>query len=207
MTTNDSYEHALAHWKLALKYLHLVKVIAGQIVACGNNFIATWHGNGKEEPTPEEVAKKLDEQTKWSDVWLIEPFLFNLYHGLELMLKGFVLLDTNASREGDHKLSDYIQRCKKMYPAEQVAFGLIDKYIDVTQMPDLLREFFEMNNSTADDYYQLLRYPFDFKFTKKHAHFNLKYKGEDGIPFFTELTSDLDEMRRASVRLGKSMKK
>lgn len=201
MIPKEKYKRSLSYWKLGLKYLHFVEVTTEQVIDHGNNFIATWVG----ESTPEEASAELHKQTKWSDVQLIEPLIFNLYHGLELTLKGFAIIFENVPPKGSHKLSEYIQICKELFPDDTDVFDLADKYIDSQNMPELLREFFEINEASADDYYQLLRYPFDFKFTKKRDHFNLKYKGEAGLSFYQDLMGDLDKIARSSVILGRKL--
>jgi hypothetical protein len=197
----DKYYRSLTFWSLGLKYLHLTKVTAEQIVENRNQMVATWWG----KKTPEEEAAELDRQTKWSDSRLVEPLLFNLFHGLELVLKGFILFRQTESRKLDHGLTELLSSFRTLYPAERELAAVFGRYVDASAMPALLREFLRANSATVDSYYQLFRYPFNPKFTKEHDHFKLKYKGSRGLPFYRDLLTDLKGMPKIVVALGRSL--
>lgn len=200
MESKDFYR-SLSFLSLGLKYLHLTKVIAEQIIQNQNRIVATWWG----EKSPEEEEDELNCQTKWSDIRLVEPFLFNLFHGLELLLKGFVLFKQEGSTKLDHKLTILFHSFVEKYPSEHELITLFNRYSDDSAMPLLLQDFFNSNESSVDEYYQLLRYPFSYKFTKKYNHFNLKYKGAMGLPFYEDLVADIDCLTKKAVSLGRRL--
>jgi len=81
------------------------------------------------ERTPEEEAKELDRQTKWSDARLVEPLLFNFYHGLELLLKGFALWKSGSNPKLDHLLTVLLDSFMKEYPREVDLISAFQKYL------------------------------------------------------------------------------
>ena len=78
------YKRSLAFWTTSLYYLKLVEAVADQMVCQGNQYVII----GDIPISPEDY----EEQTKWSDHNISLPLLYNFYHGIELLLKGFVLL-------------------------------------------------------------------------------------------------------------------
>lgn len=199
--SEDTYYMSFTFWSLGLKYLHLTRVTTEQVVENRNQMVATWWG----EKTPVEEAAELDRQTKWSDSRLVEPLLFNLFHGLELVLKGFVLFRQSESRKLDHALTKLLRSFRSLYPAEQELARIFARYIESVSMPALLRDFLDANAASVDTYYQLFRYPFDRKFTKEHDHFTLKYKGCKGLPFYQDLLVDLKGLPKIVVALGRRL--
>lgn len=136
---------------MGLKYLHLVRVTAEQIVSMKNKTVATWWG----ERTPEEEAKELDRQTKWSDARLVEPLLFNFYHGLELLLKGFTLYKSALNPKLDHRLTVLLASFMKEYPGEVDLITTFQKYLSERTMPKMLRDFLKKNESSVDRFLRI----------------------------------------------------
>jgi hypothetical protein len=202
MKQGEIYYRSRTFWILGLKYIHLVRITAEQVVEHRNSIVAMWWG----EKSSEEETAELAQQTNWSDARLVEPLLFNLFHGIELLLKGFALFEEDESPELNHKLTPLLQSFKDMYPEEAKLTAVFERYVNDAVMPELLRDFLNDNNATVDDYYQLLRYPFDFNFTKEHDHFKLKYKGAEGLPFYQELVTNLTDIAKKSVALGRRLK-
>ena len=70
-------------WTTAIQYLHLVEIVTAEIVKQGN----VWGVEAPYNISEEEFR----EMTKWSDFRIAVPLLFNFYHGVELLLKGFLI--------------------------------------------------------------------------------------------------------------------
>lgn len=195
----DRYFRSLCFWSMGLRYLHLVRVTAEQVVDAKNKTVATYW----DDRTPEEEAIELDQQTKWSDARLIEPLLFNFYHGLELLLKGFVLWAV------DQKLNHFITRLFESFiatfPKEQDLIKVFQKYIVSSKMSELLSDYLQQNHLSVDQFYESLRYPFDLKFAQNYEHLVLKYKGRKGLPFYQELVTDIRSLTKLSVSLGRKV--
>ena len=71
---------------LSSEYLDLVKNIADKNIEQGNPHIIS---------DVMMTEKKYEEMTRWSDFIISIPSLSNFYHGLELLLKGFLMLKEN----------------------------------------------------------------------------------------------------------------
>jgi hypothetical protein len=186
---------------MGLKYLHLVRVTAEQVVDAKNKTVATWWG----DRTPEEEASELDRQTKWSDARLIEPLLFNFYHGLELLLKGFVLWAAGMDTKLDHRMTRLLESFMAAFPNEHELTKVFQKYITRSAMTELLSEYLEQNGLSVDNFYESLRYPFDRKFAQNYEHLVLKYKGREGLPFYEQLVTDIGSLAKMAVSLGRKL--
>jgi len=203
MTNQDIFFLSLSFWSMGLKYLHLVRVTAEQIVSMKNKTVATWWG----ERTPEEEAKELDRQTKWSDARLVEPLLFNFYHGLELLLKGFTLYKSALNPKLDHRLTVLLASFMKEYPGEVDLITAFQKYLAERTMPKMLRDFLKKNESSVDRLYESLRYPFNLDMSQNYEHIALKYKGRKGLPFYGEMVTDIGVIAKCAVALGRELER
>ena len=188
---------------MGLKYLHLVRVTAEQVVSTKNKTVATWWG----DRTPEEEAKELDRQTKWSDARLVEPLLFNFYHGLELLLKGFTLWKSGPNPKLDHLLTVLLDSFMKEYPGEVDLITVFQKYLAEPTMPEMLRDFLEKNEFHVDRLYESLRYPFNRDMSQNYEHIMLKYKGREGLTFYEELVTDIGVIAKCAVALGRELER
>ena len=143
-----------------------------------------WHW-----PSDEEY----EEHTKWSDSYIVEPVLFNFYHGIELSLKFLILANGNEIRE-NHKLTKLLQTVNKHYQSEEL-INFYNKYIHLNKSPLIIQEFCKASNITMDFYYQSLKYPvsttgenFELSFLRGREH--------HGIAFFQELYNDTKAVRK-----------
>jgi hypothetical protein len=194
----ERYDLALSFWTAAFQYLMLVENVARETASQGN----VWVMNRDFKDGPITLEEEYMEGTRWSDHTIIIPLLFNLLHGMELLVKGFLLVDPAERIEKQHKICDLCQRFKAKYPEQSTLGDFFDKYTDENCMPELLRRFLADNNLRVDDLYQALRYPSP-DFYAMRAYSSLKYQGEYGTPFFKELHNDIRAVRTASVNLGR----
>ena len=203
MTNRDIFFRSLSFWSMGLKYFHLVRVTAEQVVGTKNRTEAAWWG----ERTREEEAKELDRQTKWSDARLVEPLLFNFYHGLELLLKGFALWRSGSNPKLDYRLTVLLDSFMKEYPGEVDLILAFQKYLAEPTMPEMLRDFLEKNESHVDRLYESLRYPSNRDMSQDYEHIMLKYKGRKGLPFYEELVTDIGVIAKCAVTLGREVER
>jgi hypothetical protein len=201
MINQDIFFRSLSFWRMGLKYLHLARVTAERIVSTKNRTVATWWG----ERGPEEEAKELGRQTKWSDARLVEPLLFNFYHGLELLLKEFALWKSGPHSKLDHRLTVLLDSFMKEYPGEGDLIMAFQKYLAKPAMPEMLRDFLEKNGCSVNQLYESLRYPFNRDMSQIYEHIMLKYKGYKGIPFYEELVTDIGVIAKCAVALGRDL--
>ena len=144
-------ERDRAFLELAINYLQVAENITNELVRQGNIY-----NTGSENPT---TGDKLLENTKWSDYVIVEPLFFIFYHGLELMMKGF-LLNNNNVIEDEHSVENlYIKFCNN-YSERLNIISILSIYIGPSSnLVEPLRSFFDQNNITVNKYYEALKYP------------------------------------------------
>jgi len=201
MCCNAQYNLARSFWKVSFEYLMLVQNIARETVTQGNTWFIT--KDWQDGPVTEiEHA----EGTSWSDHTIIIPLLFNLYHGIELLLKGFLLVTPGTDVKAKHTVQLMSRQFYNAYPGEKELNGFLRKYTEEGNLPAILGEFLRDNAMPFDDLYQALRYPSDRDFQIFKKYIELKYRGSEGMPFFEELHEDIEAIRVAAVRLGRFLK-
>lgn len=170
---------------LGYKFLNLTENTLSMTISNGNRHIVT----SDKDITQDDYEQK----TKWSDFRIIIPILFNFYHGLELVLKGILLL--NKDIKSDHNLIALFDEVKTdiRYPKNIV--DILEKYINVNKIHPMLETFIKENDININDLYMFLRYPLDKKFEKNISYFKLKYKEGLALPYFSDIIKDSEEIR------------
>lgn len=163
------------------------------------------------------ITKITDEKTididdifgnlKNSSIFTIIPTIFLFYQGMELIIKGFVLI-----KQKDVKSSHDIQKLfiefKKYYLEEKNIITILERYIN--KLLPFLKKFNEDNNITnSKDFYNALRYPEgNGKNIKSIDYYALKYyKNEEFIPQITEFSNDIKALIEYSNNLFSRIKK
>ncbi|MHB8894140.1 MAG: hypothetical protein ACYC99_03050 [Candidatus Geothermincolia bacterium] len=200
MNNQKRYEVAYSFWVASFQYLILVQNVSRETVSQGN----VW-GMSRDFRKGQITDHELSEGTRWSDHTIIIPLLFNLLHGIELLTKGFILVDPSESLKLEHNISELCRRFIQKYPNEKVLCGFLERYTLTPHLPKLLRQFMDDNGLTIHKLYQALRYPSP-DFTTIRNYSSLKYKGKKGTSFFADLSTGIDELRIEAVRLGNSLK-
>jgi hypothetical protein len=195
------YDIALSFWTVSFQYLMLVENVARETVSSLNPLGLTKLRS--EGPITED---ELSEAIRWSDQTLVIPLLFNLYHGIELLVKGFLLITPGVKVKLRHGPQRLCREFCAAYPNEIELNAFLQKYTEESQLPPLLREFLRDNALTLDELYQALRYPSDQNLVDLRRYVQLKYKGQGGVPFFHELHEGIKSIRPLAVRLGRSLK-
>jgi len=200
MCKPNQYDLALSFWTVSLEYLMLVENVARETVAQGNTWFMT-----KDWKEGEITADEYTDGTRWSDHTLIIPLLFNLYHGIELLVKGFLLVAPDQNVKPQHTIGRLCRQFSRAYPNETELIDFFAKFTDEQRLPALLANFLKDNSLTLNDLYQAVRYPSDQDFQTLRKYVELKYQGEEGLPFFQELVGDIKAIRVSAVRLGRSL--
>lgn len=198
----EQYVKALSFWTLSFQYLTLVQNAARETVAHGNAHVIV--RDGKDGFLSE---KESDEKWRWSDHRIAVPVLFNLYHGLELLVKGFILARAPERLEAHHGIQEWVEQFALLFPDETDLCDRLRKYTQPGGLPDLIGRFLSDNQIQFGQLYEVLRYPTNRGFSNTKRYIELKYKGEDGVAFFRDLVSDLDDVRYASLRLGRVLER
>jgi len=188
----DRCQEALGFWTIGLQYLHLVEAVIAEIIAQRNADIVV--------PDKENSWDQYERATRWSDHRLVIPVLFDFYHGIEVILKGF-LVATGAPPGANHKLSQLVAAFEQENPGHAIG-AITRKYIVQDHLPEVLASFCKTSRITIDDYYQALKYP-QSTHGNVYQHYPLKYKGEEGVPFFKDLAKDIGEVVPKIVALGR----
>lgn len=188
------YQKAFGYWTIGLQYLHLVQAVIAKTIEHRNVHVIT----SKKDITWDQY----DQATKWSDHRLVIPVLFDFYHGIEVILKGF-LVAASTSPQTTHKLSELVLMFEKHFPTQAIS-ATIKKYIFQDQLPEVLSSFCITSKITIDDYYQALKYPQSTS-GDVYNHCQLKYREEEGVKFFEDLLKDIGEVIIEIVALGRSM--
>jgi hypothetical protein len=195
----NKYYTSLTFWTMGEKYWNLSQGVCEHIIRNRNKYMLISDRNIDWK----EYARK----TKWNDVNMVIPLLFNVYHGLELMLKGFILFSEGTGAKLDHRITELYRKFLKHYADQKKLIILFGRYIDKSQMPTLLHEFLDHNKLSVNRFYESLRYPFNNNLSKEYQHFVLKYQGPDGIQFYRSLKKDIRKMMKLIVALGRSLEK
>ena len=190
----DNCEEALGYWTVGLQYLHLVQAVVAETIAQRNVHVMV---------SDKEIGwDQYERDTKWSDHRLVIPMLFDFYHGLEVILKGFLVAAGTQSKL-DHRLSHLVSAFEAGFPGHVIG-ATARKYVTQDQLPEVLASFCKTSGVTIDDYFQALKYP-QSTHGNVYKHFPLKYKGEKGIPFFEGLAKDIRDTVPQIVALGRSL--
>lgn len=193
---NSKCNEALGYWTIGIQYLHLVQTVANKMIQQGNKHIIL----SDEEISLEQYAY----QTKWSDFNLIVPLLFNFYHGVEVLLKGFLVAKETLGKKSNHNLTDLLTKFGESFPNHNLNI-LFARYVDKGQLPEPLASFCLDSSISIDDYYQALKYPDSNCGKKNFKHISLKYRSDKGLEFLNGLVSDIGQIRLDAVTLGRKI--
>jgi hypothetical protein len=178
---------AIRFFGLASNFWQLTLNVAVELIDRGNPSSMSYEG--WDWPSGEEY----EEHTKWSDVNIIEPTLFNFYHGIELSLKSLILAK-GCGLKSNHKLTSLLVEVKALYSS--VGFiSFYEKYIEQRNVPSIINDFCNESGMTMDLYYQSLKYPSSTKGVE-FKHTSLKALGDDGVSLFQEISKDLRSARK-----------
>ena len=97
MCNKTQYDVAFSFWTVSFQYLMLVENISRETTSNRNPL-----GHMKDVKKGPITEDELLDATRWSDHILIIPLLFNLYHGIELLVKGFLLITPGVDVKPRH---------------------------------------------------------------------------------------------------------
>ena len=109
--------------------------------------------------------RELNEKIKWSDINIF-PILFNFYHSLELLMKGFLILADNYEIKQSHNFEKIFNNFQKYYQVQEIN-NILSKYLNPCFMPNLLSEWMKENQINATQLHEFLEYPYDIELQKK----------------------------------------
>ena len=133
-------------------------------------------------------------KTRWNDMNLGVPILFNFYHGLELFMKGLLqkinLLPSKKSHNLTGLYTIIVDNSDKFTPEIIV---LIEKYLSIKNP---FYEFFSENALTPDKFYHCLKYPEDLK-GNQFTYTKVRGNQVEGLKNFRIMRDDVINLRNA----------
>lgn len=133
-----------------------------------------------DEPlTPSEY----DQRARWSDRTVGTAILFSFFHGIELLLKGF--LTAKDVQRAHHRLTELLGDFEQAFPDTELG-GIIGSALPKPGTNSPIARFLASNSIQIDSWYEALKYP---EATKGQAfsHFELKYGGASTLAFWQEI--------------------
>src|SRR5688572_7281331 len=106
---------AHSYFVLAGHFLRLAEAAARRLVETGNTLTVV----AGSEISPEMYARK----TRWSDHSVGVAVMFSFYHGVELILKGCLLLDGTSNQS--HRLSTLLKKFEEKHAGSELAAVLV----------------------------------------------------------------------------------
>jgi len=183
--------------QVASSYLFTSKILLEMMSFSNNNCIAI----ANIEITEEELMR----QTKYSDTNLMIPALFNLYHGLELIMKGMVLAhDGNIITE--HKPEKLFNDLKEIENEDAEYIFTISKYMNKPISVNFINEYVVKEKiKDISQLYQSLRYPSPIKLDVIYNYFDLSHRGKEIIPEIDEIIRDIDLIIKGTAKIYREL--
>lgn len=180
---------ALLFLTLGSKYLNLVHNVLAESIKSGNPHHMI---SSNSPPDWDEYFQK----TKWSDFIIIEPVLFNFYQGLELTLKGLLLLTNQTRIEPKHGLTALFERANGVKEIPKDVKEVIKEHITIDENNNpLIYGFLSTNNKSIDQLYESLRYPTDKGFSTATTYIDLHYQEERSLEYFKKVSGDIRKLQ------------
>ncbi len=178
---------ALPYLTLATHFLRLAEGACGQLVRRKN--VLTVVSDKLIAPS------QYDRRTAWSDHAVGVAILFSFYHGIELVLKGGLALQSQPP--GNHKLSKLLSELEQsgVCPALVATVATFVRRIDGASP---LGQFLAANAIAIDSWYESLKYP-KSKGGKTFSHTKLKYGSLSTVAFWRSLERGAKQLRKQAV--------
>ncbi|WP_243315493.1 hypothetical protein [Geothrix paludis] len=184
----------IKYWLIGIQYLRLTEASCEELVKSQNEPGLAYIGSADWEDY-------LDA-TKWSDHSIGIAILFNFFHGMEVLLKGFLALKAKPFKK-NHRLTQILDEFEMEYPGTRLAL-LIRKYTKELVPWSPLAMFLETNGVSIDDWYDALKYP-ESKKGRTYSHVDLKYGGFDTLHFWRSVGETAILLRKEAVELSKAL--
>lgn len=183
---------AFDYWIIGIQYLRLSEAACQELVKQENVHGVVFSG-------PWDWEDYL-EVTKWSDHSIGIAILFNFFHGIEVLLKGFISLRRSTPKH--HKLTDILREFEKEFPESGLS-SLARKHTVDLDPSSPLGLFLAKNRVSVDEWYVALKYP---ESTKGHTytHADLKYGGSNTLNFWKSIGETAVDLRKEAVKLSVS---
>jgi hypothetical protein len=188
--------------KIAVRFLDFSGYFFNLVTASLNESIQQGNKNFIMAKPTDNIAEKYRAATSWSDFHILIPVLFNFFHGVELWLKGAHYLKNAADCKGGHRLSAWLDLFKANYPTKTDVATIFSSYIFPSDASSVLGEFYKTNNiKNSDQFYEILKYPFNKSLSISFDYKDTRNLGNKGIEFFKQIISDVNKIRAETATL------
>lgn len=184
--------NSLGYWTIGTQFLRLTELACAEIASSRNPHVVV-----SDNPL---APAEYDNETRWSDHAVGSAVLFNFFHGLELIIKGF--LATEEQQANHHRLTVLLGEFDKLFPGAQLG-ALLHRALPTPKETSPIGHFLQTNNITIDDWFQALKYPISTRGTA-YNHVSLKYGGDSTASFWGSIGGSASKIRVAAVSLARS---
>ena len=186
-------ETCFGYWVIGTHFLQLSENACNELVATSNRHFVV-----SDQPIdPAEYS----ELVKWSDHTVGVAVLFDFFHGIEVVLKGFISLGKQSVPK-THRITALLGHFEEVY-GENAVGRLIGGWTRNLDEESPLGRFFQSNGIDVDNWYEALKYP-ELRAGQTIDHFHLKYAGPDGAEFWRALGQAARDIRVEAVRLARA---
>lgn len=180
-------------FKMAINYLHLVETVSNEVINRENSFVIL---------TDYKITiEEFEERTKWNDYRIAEPFFFNFYHGLELLLKAHLLVKVDDIFKSKHNIEKLFNEFRKLFEDEHTTIKILQNYIGKNlELVEPLSTFFINNKICVKKFYEILKYPESRDSSKIFNYDSLKNNDKKGIKFFEEIKNHISILKTEAIK-------
>ncbi len=184
---------SLGYWTLSLHFLQLAEASCALLVITENTFVVI--SDAPRGPS------EYDEATRWSDHSVGIAILFNFFHGIELLLKGFI--SASGTAPPHHRLTELLTTFEKSQRNSDLA-KTISANVRSIDPNSPLGTFMTNNSIQIDKWFEALKYPESTK-GQPFNHIDLKYGGSDTVPFWQSIGEAARQVRLQAVSLSREL--
>lgn len=181
----------VSYWTLAAQFLRLAHESCVEIINSGNKFMVTG-----DQPIS---AFEFNQAVRWSDHAVGMSVLFSYFHGIELILKGF--LAAMGVKSPHHRLTDLLRDFDARFPGTDLG-DAIRSALPQPGTDSPMGRFLRSNSIQIDDWYEALKYP-ESKKGATFDHVDLKFGGQSTIPFWTSVHASTADIQLKAVALSR----
>lgn len=181
----------LSYWTLAAQFLRLAHESCVEIINTGNKFVVISHESIS--------ASEFNQAVRWSDHSVGTGVLFSYFHGIELILKGF--LAAIGVKSPHHRLTDLLKDFENHFPDTELGQA-ISNALPIAGEDSPMGRFLASNSIHIDDWFEALKYPESRK-GAAFDHFDLKFGGHSTVPFWTSIHASSADIRSKAVALSR----
>lgn len=180
-----------SYWILGAQFLRLAHESCVEIVNAGNKHIVT-----SDKPIS---CVEYGKAVRWSDHSVGTAVLFSFFHGIELTLKGFLV--ASGRRPTHHRLTILLGDFESEFPDTTLG-AAIKTALPSAGANSPMGRFLASNTIQIDSWYEALKYPESTK-GQQFNHFDLKFGGDNTLPFWRELHASSSDIHSKAVALSR----